>query len=221
MLTLNKLEKVMELEEQLRAEYKSQLDEKAARIEELENKQAELRETADKHQTTIEKQLETITELSGKSTDSQRLEQLNRELGNRSDNLQEEVAAMKKRVKTLQKDLAEVREENKALKQFDPARMKKNLDATKKKLAEKNKAADTLQSSLNKTRKENAEQRQKIEELEKSLDELDELDREVLALRHFEQLSNMEVARILKLTEKAASKRYRRALERLKKILES
>ena len=58
-------------------------------------------------------------------------------------------------------------------------------------------------------------------QLEKSLDELDELDREVLALRHLEQLSNMEVARILKLTEKAASKRYRRALERLKKILES
>lgn len=172
MLTLNKLEKVMELEEQLRAEYQNQLDEKTARIEELETKQAELQETADKHQATIEKQLETITELSGKSTDSQRLEQLNRELGNRSDNLQEELAAMKKRVKGLQKDLAEVREENKALKQFDPARMKKNLDATKKKLAEKTKANDALQGSLNKTRKENAEQRQKIEELEKNLDEL-------------------------------------------------
>lgn len=57
-------------------------------------------------------------------------------------------------------------------------------------------------------------------QLETSLQELEELDREVLALRHFEQLSNIEVAKILKLTEKAASKRYRRALDRLKKILD-
>jgi RNA polymerase sigma-70 factor (ECF subfamily) len=45
---------------------------------------------------------------------------------------------------------------------------------------------------------------------------LEELDREVLALRHFEQLSNAEIALVLGIQESAASKRYIRALERLK-----
>src|SRR5262245_3690483 len=52
--------------------------------------------------------------------------------------------------------------------------------------------------------------------LEVLLDGLDPLDREILALRHFEQLSNAESARVLGLTEAAASKRYVRALERLR-----
>jgi RNA polymerase sigma-70 factor (ECF subfamily) len=62
-----------------------------------------------------------------------------------------------------------------------------------------------------------AELRARLEEL---LDRLDPLDREVLALRHFEQLSNAEAARVLGLTEPAASKRYVRALERLRERLE-
>jgi RNA polymerase sigma-70 factor (ECF subfamily) len=41
----------------------------------------------------------------------------------------------------------------------------------------------------------------------------------VLALRHFEQLSNAECARVLALSESAATKRYIRALKRLKEIL--
>jgi hypothetical protein len=71
-------------------------------------------------------------------------------LNQRSENLAEEVASQKKRLKTLQKDLAEERTELKALKQFDPAKMKKNLDANKKKLAEKTTANDLLQKSLSK-----------------------------------------------------------------------
>lgn len=55
--------------------------------------------------------------------------------------------------------------------------------------------------------------------LEALLDRLDPLDREVLALRHFEQLSNAEAAHVLGLTEAAASKRYVRALERLRERL--
>jgi len=43
----------------------------------------------------------------------------------------------------------------------------------------------------------------------------------VLALRHFEQLSNAECARVLELSESAATKRYIRALRRLKEILTS
>ncbi len=45
------------------------------------------------------------------------------------------------------------------------------------------------------------------------------IDREVLTLRHFEQLSNVEVARVLDIHESAASKRYVRALERLHDVL--
>jgi RNA polymerase sigma-70 factor (ECF subfamily) len=55
--------------------------------------------------------------------------------------------------------------------------------------------------------------------LQEALDRMDPLDREVLALRHFEQLSNGEIAQVLGLDKSAASKRYSRALVRLKEIL--
>jgi RNA polymerase sigma-70 factor (ECF subfamily) len=48
---------------------------------------------------------------------------------------------------------------------------------------------------------------------------MDSLDREVLALRHFEQLSNSECARVLGLKETTATKRYLRALKKLQDIL--
>ncbi|MGA2032332.1 MAG: sigma-70 family RNA polymerase sigma factor [Thermoguttaceae bacterium] len=51
------------------------------------------------------------------------------------------------------------------------------------------------------------------------VDGLDPLDREVLALRHYEELTNQEVAEELGITTAAASKRYIRALERLKAAL--
>jgi RNA polymerase sigma-70 factor (ECF subfamily) len=55
--------------------------------------------------------------------------------------------------------------------------------------------------------------------LQDALNQMDPLDREVLALRHFEQLSNAETARVLEVQEAAASKRYIRALKKLKTIL--
>jgi RNA polymerase sigma-70 factor (ECF subfamily) len=48
------------------------------------------------------------------------------------------------------------------------------------------------------------------------LNSMDPLDREVLALRHFEQLNNAEVAQTLGVNESTASSRYLRALKRLK-----
>lgn len=48
---------------------------------------------------------------------------------------------------------------------------------------------------------------------------MDRMGREVLALRHFEQLTNAKAAQVLGLAESAASKRYVRALERLSQIL--
>ena len=55
--------------------------------------------------------------------------------------------------------------------------------------------------------------------LQEVLNSMDEIDREVLALRHFEQLSNVEAAQVLGLAERAASKRYITALRRLKELL--
>jgi RNA polymerase sigma-70 factor (ECF subfamily) len=57
--------------------------------------------------------------------------------------------------------------------------------------------------------------------LQEALDTMDPLDREVLALRHFEQLSPAETAQVLGIKEKAAGMRYVRALRRLKEILNS
>ena len=57
-------------------------------------------------------------------------------------------------------------------------------------------------------------------QLRQALEDMDEIDREVLALRHFEELGNNEVAEILGLQKTAASNRYIRALKRLKEVLE-
>jgi RNA polymerase sigma-70 factor, ECF subfamily len=57
--------------------------------------------------------------------------------------------------------------------------------------------------------------------LQEALNSLDPIDREVLVLRHFEELSNTEAAAVLGLDKSAASKRYARALIRLKEILAS
>jgi RNA polymerase sigma-70 factor (ECF subfamily) len=56
-------------------------------------------------------------------------------------------------------------------------------------------------------------------QIQEALSAMGPLDREVLALRHFEQLSNAEAAQVLEISEAAASNRYVRALKRLKKIL--
>ena len=56
--------------------------------------------------------------------------------------------------------------------------------------------------------------------LRTALDELEPTDREVLVLRHFEALSNDDVANRLGLTKSAATKRYVRALVRLRAVLE-
>ena len=57
------------------------------------------------------------------------------------------------------------------------------------------------------------------ERLVEVLDGMRELDREVLALRHFEGLSNLEVAALLEIEPSAASRRYVRALARMQEKL--
>jgi RNA polymerase sigma-70 factor (ECF subfamily) len=56
-------------------------------------------------------------------------------------------------------------------------------------------------------------------QVQEAVNALEPLDREVVALRHFEQLSRSETAQILGIAEEAAAKRYIRALKRLKGIL--
>ena len=57
------------------------------------------------------------------------------------------------------------------------------------------------------------------ERFRRAIAELNEDDREIILLRHFEQLSNSETARALGLSEPAAGMRYLRALRKLRAIL--
>jgi RNA polymerase sigma-70 factor (ECF subfamily) len=60
---------------------------------------------------------------------------------------------------------------------------------------------------------------ERILRLQKALNALDPVDREVLSLRHFEELTAAEAVRVLGIEEAAAAKRYFRALKRLKAVL--
>jgi RNA polymerase sigma-70 factor, ECF subfamily len=55
--------------------------------------------------------------------------------------------------------------------------------------------------------------------LQEALNTLDPMDREVLSLRHFEEMSLAETALSLGIEQSAAAKRYIRALKRLKAVL--
>jgi RNA polymerase sigma-70 factor (ECF subfamily) len=54
---------------------------------------------------------------------------------------------------------------------------------------------------------------------QQAVEELDEQDREIVLMRHFEELSNQEVAQALNLSAAAASMRYLRAIRRLRGLL--
>jgi RNA polymerase sigma-70 factor (ECF subfamily) len=60
---------------------------------------------------------------------------------------------------------------------------------------------------------------ERILRLQEALNTLDPMDREILSLRHFEELTAAEAARVLGIEESAAAKRYFRALKRLKDLL--
>jgi RNA polymerase sigma-70 factor (ECF subfamily) len=60
---------------------------------------------------------------------------------------------------------------------------------------------------------------EQILQIQEAVNSLDPLDREIVALRHFEQLTRAETAEVLGITEEAGAKRYIRALKKLKTIL--
>lgn len=56
------------------------------------------------------------------------------------------------------------------------------------------------------------------EAVEAALEGLSEVDREIILLRHYEELTNREIAGVLGLTESGAGMRHLRAISRLKEI---
>jgi len=56
--------------------------------------------------------------------------------------------------------------------------------------------------------------------IDQVLEGMDPIDREVLILRHFEQLTNDEVASVLGVKKAAASRRYTRAVTRFREVVE-
>jgi RNA polymerase sigma-70 factor (ECF subfamily) len=56
--------------------------------------------------------------------------------------------------------------------------------------------------------------------LQEAINAMDPLDREIVALRHFEELSNEETAQVLGIKASAASTRHVRALKRLREVLQ-
>ena len=55
--------------------------------------------------------------------------------------------------------------------------------------------------------------------VQEALNSMDPIDREVLALKHFEQLSMAEIAEVLGLSKARAGSRYLRAIKKLREIL--
>lgn len=66
-----------------------------------------------------------------------------------------------------------------------------------------------------------ATQRELAQQIEAAVHQLKDQDREIILMRHYEQLNNQDIATALGLTEPAASMRYLRALKRLREIIES
>lgn len=64
-----------------------------------------------------------------------------------------------------------------------------------------------------------ATQNELAELVEQAITRLNEQDCEIIIMRHYEQLSNQEIAQALELSEPAASMRYLRAVRRLKELL--
>ncbi len=64
-----------------------------------------------------------------------------------------------------------------------------------------------------------AQKNESKDELMEALDQMGEIDREILMLRHFEQLSNRETAEVVGIGYEAVKKRYIRALDKLRSIL--
>ena len=169
MLAVKNLERLIEIEADPKAQYEVKLNNKSSEIAKAAEQQDALKAKLAKQKETLASQQKQISQLLSAADESSRIEQLNRELESRNTKLQDEVSQQKKRIKSLQKDLAVEREELKSLKQLDAQKLKQNLDANKKKLAEKTSANELLQKNYNNFKKENDALTKKVAELEEKV----------------------------------------------------
>lgn len=65
-----------------------------------------------------------------------------------------------------------------------------------------------------------ATQREIAAKVEEAIEKMNDQDREIILMRHYEHLSNLEIAEVLDLNPPAASMRYLRAVRRLREMLE-
>jgi predicted RNase H-like nuclease (RuvC/YqgF family) len=172
MSVVKNLEAMINLENNLKAQYQTEIDALKQEIVTLTKANEALGKDKEALQTAIDKQIITITELTAINTDTKRIEQTNRELNNRADKLQAELDMQKTRAKTIQKDLNEARQLVKTLQQYDAEKLKKNLVATKQTLAEQRDANALLNKTANKTKAENNELQATITELKAELEAL-------------------------------------------------
>ena len=174
MLAAKNLERLIEIEADLKKQYESELSAKDAEIQAGLDEIKALKATIEKQKETLSNQAQQISELKSPQNDSKRMEQLNRELTSRTAKLQEELESQKKRNKIIQKDMQADRAELKEYRQYDVKKMKKNLDTNKKKQAEQNAAIELLQKSNNKLKGENKELAVKVKEFEAKAEDQNE-----------------------------------------------
>jgi hypothetical protein len=167
----DQLEALIKLENDLKAQYQKKITAEQYKNEEHQKTQAKL-------QATIGKQATEINALKAGGTDLKRLEQENRELTNRAENIKNEFDAQRSKSKTALKEVSSLKAEVKDLKQLDAKKLKKNLVETKKKLEEQRKANELLSKSNKKLKQESFEQESKITELEAELEKLKPADKQ-------------------------------------------
>lgn len=165
MSAVRNLEALISIENDLKSQYEDKLTKLEQQVATAEAEKSELAAK-------IEEQLQTIKSLSSATDETKRLEQLNREISNRSEKLQSELDSQKNKIKSIQKETTELKSENKSLKQFDAEKMKKNLAATKKKLTDERNATSLINKSLSKQKTENTELKSEIEELKAEVEKL-------------------------------------------------
>ncbi|MCP3906925.1 MAG: hypothetical protein GY712_02800 [Oceanicoccus sp.] len=165
MASAEQLEALINLESNLKAQYEKKITAERYKTEEQLEAKAKL-------QATIAQQAAEINQLKSGGTDIKRLEQENRELTNRSENIKNEFDALRAKNKAAQKELGNLKSEVKDLKQLDAKKLKKNLVETKKKLEEQRKANELLSKSNKEYKQESYEHQNTIAKLEAELEAL-------------------------------------------------
>ena len=165
MASAEQLEALINLESNLKAQYEKKITAERYKTEEQLEAKAKL-------QATIAQQGAEINQLKSGGTDIKRLEQENRELTNRSENIKNEFDALRAKNKAAQKELGNLKSEVKDLKQLDAKKLKKNLVETKKKLEEQRKANELLSKSNKEYKQESYEHQNTIAKLEAELEAL-------------------------------------------------